>query len=100
MHTFTEEDFIAQIKKSKSWGEPTNELFEMMEELIIEVANELGDPDCNVNAGLVEASLNDFESNDLLQNLVDNCSLLFPAQVIADFKSSVCCTFKHHKRRL
>ena len=72
----------------------------MMEELIIEEAMALGDPDCNNNASLVEASVKDFESNGLLQSMVMNCSLMFPAQVVGDFKSSICCTFKHHQRRI
>jgi len=95
--SFTEEDFIKQVKKSRSWGGPTTELLEMMEEMIIDEARKVGG-DCIDKTYMVESSLADFESNDLLINMVNNV-YLETGNIIENFRSSICCTFKHYNRK-
>ena len=96
MYTFTEEEFLAEVTMSRGWGESTDALLEMMEELIIEEARSVQMPSTK-KAAMIESSMDDFESN-LLQNLIMN-TYLESGDVISDFKSSICCTFKHHKRK-
>lgn len=93
MYTFTEEEFLAEVVMSRGWGESTDALLEMMEELIIEEARSVQMANTN-KAAMIESSIDDFESN-LLQNLIMN-TYLESGDVISDFKSSICCTFKHH----
>lgn len=97
MYSFTDEEFIAQVKKSKGWGEPTTELLDMMEELIMDEAR-LTAGDCQDKVALVESSISDFESNGLLQGLVNNAQLDVD-DVVENFRSSICCTFNHYKRK-
>lgn len=96
MYSFTDEEFAAQVKTSKEWGDPTAKLMDMMEELIIDEARTMYAMPRFKKGPMVDASIKDFESSELLQGLVNNAQLdLGATNVVDNFISAICCTFKH-----
>lgn len=98
MYSFSEDEFVAQVKASKIAGEPTIELQDMMEEMII-VESRYDKLTADDKNKMIESSICDFESGGLLERLVKNAKLDL-GHVFEFFHSSIRCTFSRFKIKL